>query len=497
MALTDARRLSERATLRADVCIAGAGAAGISLALRLRGSGLRVLLLEGGDLEITRQAQALYEGEMTGIKTWSLTQKRARAFGGTTHFWSGWCMPLAAEDFEARDYVPHSGWPIAFQDLAPYLPDAGTLLEIGPGGWDAGAVAAAGLTANASGSTLLGVRLFRFSPRTQFGQRYRPAIEQASDIDGYYNANVTEIVLTPDRRRVASLSGRVLGGGRFTVEAGRYVLCLGGIENARLLLASRGASPTGVANSAGLVGRYFMEHPHYYGVAGWLAPPDSTWPSPGEREGQAGSLPATGGIVGLTAAARRKERLLDCLLSIDEGDGTLTPEPKYFPSSVSPADVAALTPGKEKPVFRRITIRAEQSAMADSRVTLSDAVDAFGVPRIRLDWRVAESDLESYGRTLDLVGRELGALGLGRIWWPADPARRLNWSTSSGGHHMGTTRMGSSSADGVVDGNGRTFDVENLYIAGSSVFRTGGSANPTLPIVALALRLADHLKRSR
>lgn len=474
--------------LAADVCIVGAGAAGITLARALRGSGLDVLVLEGGGLEEDARLQSLYEGTMVGLDSWRLDRQRVRIFGGTTHHWSGWCTPLLPEDFEARAHIPESGWPIAYDDLAPYYVDAAELVQIDAGDWDGGALAGQeGLPVLPSPLGHLDTRLYKFSPPTRFGVRYRSDLENADDVDVVYRANLTHIALAPGGGSVDRLEVRVLDGPAFTVTAGRFVLALGGIENARMLLASSDRNPDGVSNGAGLVGRYFMEHPHLYEIPGWVAPAGVDVRFYEHHFSSTLGTDVRGGV-GLTRETRSTEGLPDMVA------GGVPPSSLDDPlDGVAPSMVRPLLRNADDAGFRRFSLRAEQRPVADSRVRLGSSVDALGIPRVELDWRVHPDDLAAYRRFADLVAAELGAAGVGRLWLPVDDGNRAEWHISGGGHHMGTTRMGASAADGVVDADCRSFEVDNLYLAGSSVFRTGGSANPTLTLVALALRLADHI----
>jgi choline dehydrogenase-like flavoprotein len=486
--LIDGRGLEDGAELSADVCIVGAGAAGITIARALRGSGLDVLVIEGGGLEEDEQIQALYEGAMVGMGTWELHRTRVRIFGGTTHHWAGWCQPLTPEDFEERPYIPESGWPITYDDVGPYYADAAEVVEIGTEHWDGSALAdQEGLPALPSPGGRLETRLYKYSPPTRFGSRYQADLASADDVQVVYRANLTHIALTAAGDSVDRLEVSVLDGPSFTVTAGRFVLALGGIENARMLLASDDRNPDGVSNGSGLVGRYFMEHPHLYNVPAWVLPSDAD-----VRFYQIHFSPVFGidvlGAVGLTAEVRSAEGLPDMVA------GTVLPSPMDEPlGGVGPDAVRPLLRGAEDAQFRRFTLRAEQTPFADSRVRLGSSRDALGVRRVELDWQIRQEDFTSYRRFADLIGAELGAARLGRLWLPVDREDRVEWGVAGGAHHMGTTRMGSSASDGVVDANCRSFEVNNLYIAGSSVFRTGGAANPTLTIVALALRLADHL----
>jgi choline dehydrogenase-like flavoprotein len=136
----------------------------------------------------------------------------------------------------------------------------------------------------------------------------------------------------------------------------------------------------------------------------------------------------------------------------------------------------------------------EQTPNPDSRVTLADDTDPLGLRRVRLNWRLTEQERRSFIANIRALGRELAAAGIGRLR-PLLPDDGL-WEKVVGGgsHHMGTTRISDDPKRGVVDRDCRVHGIDNLYVAGSSVFVTSGSANPTLNILALAYRLVDHLK---
>jgi choline dehydrogenase-like flavoprotein len=305
---------------------------------------------------------------------------------------------------------------------------------------------------------------------------------------------VADIRLDDSRARVESLTCRTLVKTEFQVRAKRYVLALGGIENARVLLAARSQQPEGIANGRGVVGRYFMEHPHYYGAVSVVHLPELDRRfyerTRSDLKRANGTAVPVLGAFGLTADITRRERLLNFSAAFHpikvDGETSVLP-----PATVQ----ALLTRGNSAFQAAQLTIRAEQSPLAESRVSLGSDVDALGMPRAVLDWRIAPEDNVQLRRALVLLGRELGASGIARAWLPGDSSQ-FRWRPSPGGHHIGTTRMGVDPSTSVVNGDCRTHQVENLYIAGSSVFPTGGEANPTLTIVALAHRLADTLKRT-
>lgn len=501
--LIDARTLSPGATLEADICIAGAGAAGITMALDLRGSGLSVLLLESGGLERAEETQVLSEGQMIGIDTWDMRAQRVRAFGGTTGHWAGWCRPLMPQDFEAREYVPLSGWPITYADLEPWYRRACQTVQIGDYDWDAAS------RANATGRPLLPLRepvehrYYQISPPTRFGQVYAAPLEHATDIRLVTFANVVDIRLGANHGHVDRFHCRTLEGTTFNVDAGRFVLALGGIENARVLLASRSQQKEGVANGHDVVGRYFMEHPHYHNSIGLVHAPDLDFSfyrrGPADLTRPDGTPVQMLGAVGLTAAVLRSERLLNFTATFQTtgaGPGPRRvalrpPESEALPRAAM-ADL--LTRGSGTGAAAAMTLRCEQSPYRDSRITLSEERDPVGMPRVALDWRINPEDDIQMRRAMVLVANTLAASSIGRAWIPGN-ASRFEWRQEQGGHHMGATRMGTDPAVSVVNADSRTHQVDNLYITGGSVFTTGGDSNPTLTIVALAHRLADTLKR--
>jgi choline dehydrogenase-like flavoprotein len=486
----DARTLPD-ATLEADVCIAGGGAAGMTLAMDLRKSGLSVILLESGGFRREAETQRLSDGRMTGIDTWNLRSMRIRALGGATGHWEGWCRPLMPYDFETRDYVPNSGWPISYADLLPWYRRACQTLEIGTFTWSAAARSKAMGTVLPPTGPSVEYRYYQFSPPTRFARTYGALLEKAADVRVIAQANLVDIRLDQTRSRVESFACRTLEKNDFRVSAGRFVLALGGIENARVLLASRSHQPEGVANGHGVVGRYFMEHPHYYASASAVhsAKLDLTFfrRRPSDLKRANGMPVPVMGAVALSADVLQRERLLNFAATFQ------APGEKAETGELSADDVqAVVTRGRVPHQWSQFSIRAEQSPHADSRVTLADQLDPLGMPRVALDWRIAEDDHIQMHRALTRLAREFGSAGVARLWIPGDGTKFV-WRPSPGGHHMGTTRMGLDPQSSVVNADCRTHEVDNLFIAGSSVFPTGGEANPTLTIVALAIRQADYI----
>ncbi len=478
----DVPGLAEDAVLEADVCIVGSGPAGTSLALALEGRGLDVLLLEAGGESFDPDGLDVYDGIALSNVSDSidayLTISRARYFGGTSNLWAGWCRPLQPEDFEVRPWVPYSGWPIAYDDLAPWYDDATTFLEISP---FPGTEAWSGTPRPplALDPALLETRVWQFSPPTRFATRYGDDLDASDDIRVALDANLVGIERSSSGSgtRVEQLELRTLAGKRFFARGRATVLATGGIENARLLLAF------GIGSDA--TGRFFQEHPGVRGTMELQVSGDALGLYTERGRDDVVSRRSMG-LLALPAAVQASEELLNqaiMLRSVGEVERDASSEAieAWLGHQTGQATAVGLA-----------MATCEQSPNPDSRVTLMDVTDTFGMRRGRLDWRVVDSDWTRAVRSLELAADGLAASGFGRGRMRVD--RSEPWAgMSTGMHAMGTTRMAVSEVDGVVDENSRVFGVEDLYIAGSSVFPTGGAANPTLTIVALALRLADHL----
>ena len=502
----DARTLPNGSVLEADLCIVGAGAAGISMALEWIGSPRTVLLLEGGGLEYEPAMQDLYRGESVGLPYYPLQAARLHYFGGTTGHWAGFCSTLDPIDFDKRDWVPHSGWPLRREELDPFYARAQPLLELGPyeyaaGDWQRRDPTLVPLPLD---PRVMWTKMWQFSPPTRFGTRYRDAVIGARNVHLYTHANVCELEANESLGAVEGLRVRTLDGKEHRARARYYVLACCSIQNARLLLASNRRTPTGLGNAHDLVGRFFMEHLEI--PSGHLALAPSHAVNTKLYAFEFGQTKARGELA-LSAAVQSNQRVLNGTVSLEPGapdeeaQSTFqwgTPERLKTMRERKALGKAAPPPAKS-PLFFHLMTRQEQAPNPDSRVMLSTERDALDVPRAKLAWRLTELDRRSFRVFYEVMGRELGRSGVGRVqlldWVSRDDG---TWpSTLSGGwHHMGTTRMHDNPRFGVVDATCRVHGLDNLYVAGASVYPTGGAANPTLTLVALSLRLSDHLKRT-
>lgn len=471
----------------AEVAIAGAGAAGITLARELRGSGLRVVVLESGGFDYDGATQSLYAGTVSG-SPYAVEASRLRYFGGTTNHWGGWVLPLSAADFDGRAWVPGTGWPIPRAEVDPYYAAAFGItsqLDDHPFEWESWLAGDRDVAALVDTPNLTGA-MYRIAP-VRFGEAYRADLQDAPDVTVYLGANVVNIGTDPSGGTVTGFDVKTLGGNEFRVVAGRYVCALGGIDNARLLLASRDVAPNGLGNSNDLVGRYFMDH-----IEAVVATVVLADPVPNAYLG--GRFDLSRAAVVPTEAAAAERGLAGTAFIIGDLGGEVRggPEEDALPAAVVEGVFGSLE--QSDPHTYSVEIRAEPEPNPDSRITLNEETDALGMPTVDVNRVLTAGDHQRLKRAVEFLASELGGLGRGWMRIDAEGLGEDDRSLFYGFHHMGTTRMSDDSSKGVVDANGRVHGIGNLWIAGSSVFPSVGFANPTLTIVALALRMADGFR---
>ncbi|HKU65236.1 MAG TPA: GMC family oxidoreductase [Rhizomicrobium sp.] len=495
----DARTLDTATVLEPDLAIIGGGPAGISLALALADTKLNILLLESGGMNFDPNVQKMYAGAQNGVRYTALDAGRLRLLGGSTNHWGGWCRPLDAIDFERRDGMPHSGWPFPKTALDAYYPRAQKLVEAGPWLYDkAGAsVAALGAPLKLGGGGLY-TSWFQFSKTrdgqlpTYFGHRYKEDLKRAPRVTPMLHANVTGIRLTKDAQRVdhldvATLNAQGGAGKRFTVKPRVTVLACGGMENVRLLLASNDVAANGIGNQNDLVGRFFADNPIPRDVATLVSFAGPLAPYYGNNLA-VGKGPVLQATFAPTDAFRQARKMTASLTTVEQ--------PVDLDETGKAAVITtAIALGVDASNAKAYSLGCGLELLPDPnrRLTLTGEKDALGLPRLKLNMRMAEADFSLYHDTLKELGRQLLSSGTGMV----KINRRESWSENMdwGNHHLGTTRMHDDPKQGVVDANSQVHGLGNLYVAGSSVFPTYSASNPTLNLIALALRLADHLKK--
>ena len=505
--LADARSLPDESKIDTDVCIVGAGPAGITVARELNGQSFRVCIVESGGTRPDAATQSLSRLTFDGSDLRPDARERRRQFGGNAHLWRAGRrpvrslvrhLPLDEVDFAARPWVPHSGWPFTRSTLDPYY---------------ARAHRAAGLGAYAydppdrpqpppidDGQVQMSVEWF--STGRPFTRDALAEFRRSANLTVLVHASAGSLHETPDGTRIERLRIDCLNGRQHTVTAKVFVLAAGGIENPRLLLLSNERSPAGIGNAHDIVGRYFMDHLH---VLGTLVPSDrALFDRAGPYDVRA--LP-DGRVMGcklnVAPAVMEREGLMNSALKLDARiprrplpafAGTyarlMVKHRQLRPSYFGWSELAAPT--------RRFAefathLQIELAPVPSNRVTLSAERDRLGRPLPSVHWRWDELSRRSVHGAARILAASLARAGLGRLEMPGgDPPPLPNALGIN--HHIGATRIHTDPKQGVVDANCKVHGVSNLFIAGSSVFPTGGYANPTLTIIALAIRLGDRVR---
>lgn len=309
--------------IEVDLCILGAGAAGISLALEFANTATTTCLVEGGGIVADRETIALHAGEIVGRSYQPLESTHLRLFGGTTNIWHGACLPLEELDFKTRSWVPHSGWPMSKGELDTYYPRASLLCEITPPFHDEAIWRDPAGPQSQWDADKLVERIWRYSKPTRFGSRYRDDLESAPNLKVLLWANATNIHPNASNNRIEYVEVRSLSGNRARLKARRFVLAMGGIENAHLLLNSTDLEEGGLGNQHDVVGRYFMEHTHTQ--CGYLYPND--YDDAARRYSWRGLVDGVGiwPGVGLSEKTQRDSEVLACIMRFDPQTEPLRP----------------------------------------------------------------------------------------------------------------------------------------------------------------------------
>ncbi|MBZ5657014.1 MAG: GMC family oxidoreductase [Acidobacteriia bacterium] len=519
--IVDLEATSEALELKSDLCVIGSGAAGLALASEMIPSRKNVVLVESGGQDHEPLTQALYDVTVSGLPHPGSTQGRFRILGGSTTKWGGQTLPLMPSDFQVREWVPNSGWPISFEELNPYYERACRFLLVDRFNFDTDLFPYLRTRPPYFDQEQLWYHFSKWGPKPNLREHYLPGIRAASNCSLLLHANVTDIQLDEGRNRVASIQVRSLQGHRATLRAQAFVLCAGGIETARLLMANNKQVPGGIGNEYDLVGRYFQDHPSAF--VGRLDPSNAA------RAQQLFNVFHKRGLkYSVRTTATPKWQRVHKTLNISMGatfvqdDSTLQDLKDIYvamrqrqlapdllrkllrtirhpASALLPAYYFLLRSRSFAPGARMlIGLTSEQEPNRESRISLSDTTDALGMPRANVCWKLTDLTLHTIRQFAQTLRGEFRRAGIGEIvlepWVLEDSSEWMNHITDQY-HHIGTTRMHDSSKQGVVDRNCQVHGVSNLFVGSSAVFPTSGHSNPTLTIIALCIRLADRLRQ--
>lgn len=546
--IIDGRTLPDGHQLQADLCIVGSGPAGLTVAHELRNSGLSICLVESGPPQPEERYERLNDAEAVDSDLEPAIDTRARAFGGSSHRWSLFSggfgprvrmLPFSPIDFEGRDWVPDSGWPFSADDLEPFQHRARAIAGL------PAHVASPELAATAERPLLpldpteVRTAMEWFAEPRRFSEELPGDLGRHSAVTVVTHSTAVSVASNDDGASVSGVDLRTLTGQRLSVAARRVVVATGGIENARLLLASRDGHPDGLGNEHDVVGRYYMDHLKL--VVGDFVPVD---PALFDRMGfydihRVDDALLTGKLQ-LSDAAQRNSELLNAAVRFEPRPSEATlgathaghrllsdlrhgrprarsfldplRELRGFPAlgrlgfelavrqrqalpSVTHGWSRVARPSRHYTRFQ-LELQLELAPDRTNRVTLSEQRDALGQPRAAIRWRKGELERRTIRGTIERLEAEFARAGLGAVTLRAEDD--FDVVTPPGDNHpTGTTRIHRDPRLGVVDEDCRVHGVQNLYVTGSSVFPTSGYANPTLTIIAMAARLADHLSQSR
>ncbi|MEL6917764.1 MAG: GMC family oxidoreductase [Bacteroidota bacterium] len=505
----DARNLDNNSLIQGDICIIGAGTAGISMAMDWIDSPHKVILLEGGGFEYDYQVQELNKGASTGQKYYPLQSSRLRYFGGTTGHWAGMCSPLDPIDFMKRDYVPHSGWPIDKKDLDPFYAKANKVLQLGPYNYDYDywRNELPNMNHFPLDEDVIWNKMWQYTT-AHFGKLYKDTIVNAKNIHLYTYANAVDIKTNEHVSSIKEVVVKNHAGKTHRVRAKQFIMACGTIQNTRLLLASNSQAKRGLGNDNDLVGRYFMEHLEIASAELWLLQPFPTdlytWKYAETKasaelaltekvQKEHKILNGTSSLMPLTLGRHQKPRME----TWQEEDPRKASKKTFDHWDEAAEKAEKENTGNIARAFQ-LNTRIEQAPNPDSRVSLGIEKDELGVPRADLHWQLTDFDKHSIRKIYHILGQHMGIAGIARLKlmeylqdendhsWPA--------GTNGGWHHMGTTRMSDNPKTGVVNAHCKVHGISNLFVAGAACYTTSGACNPTLTLVALSLRLSDHIK---
>ena len=510
--------------IEADICIVGAGATGLALASEFLNSKLRVVVVEAGGRNPDPKTQSLYNANVTGNPHQGVHNGRARVYGGTTTLWGGQALPLNTSVFEPRPWAGSAGWPIKLSDLEPYFSKVEDIMSIDHHPFQFDIWQKFGLNKPDLDPNLVDVEISRWSPAPNFASRLNSQIESSSSVTLVLNANLTDLCLADDKDVIDTVVCKSLNGKQLVVKAKSVVMCCGAVEISRALLASKGLDQGNRFNRNGLVGRYFQDHvdlicaevtprnrrkfqdlfENFY-IGNVKLTPKFHLSDTKQEDLQVQNVACTILFETLDTWGVTVAKHLFHSFKLRKKETDLKKKLTYVFKDLG--DVIRL--GWRVKVKKRtmaashgrilLVAHTEQQPNAESRITLSNELDALGVPKLNLNWKVGEESQRTVQAMLKVIDGEFRRLDLGEV----QPLSFVNGSLAEflphvidANHMMGGTIMGEDPNTSVVNSDCRSHEIENLYIACSSVFPIGGYSNPTFSALALTFRIADKLKAS-
>jgi choline dehydrogenase-like flavoprotein len=511
----DLEQVSSPRSLHSTICIIGAGIAGLILARRLASRGFEVHLLEAGGLDFEERSQALFQTEMAHDRHQGTTEGRFRTFGGSSTRWGGQLLPFTSDIFDPPAGVPSLPWAISEQEVAPYYDEIHNVLGVDSLPYGAGVLAALGRGQTPESADIL-IRFSKWIPfrRRNLGRTIGPEVLAHPKVTVFTHANVASLTADPeDPTRIRSARVLNYSGHEFTFTAARFIVAAGTIESSRILLCS-----PDVPNENDQIGRYFHDHISYH-VAEFESPERERvldLLGPGFVDGTIHSckleaspeLRAREGLYAVMAhivliepedsgvAATR-----NFLRSLQRGQLKNALLFHFIPVFRGAVDVFRLyyysrfkqRRAVSKRALIRLNIDTEQAPDPQNRIRLSTSTDAIGMPVAIVDWHINQPEKETAARFAHVIHGWLSDAGLCPRKWDSSFTDGTLPQMVDTYHAMGGLRMGDDPATSVVDRNLTVHGLTNLHVASCAVFPSGSSSNPTFTMMALAMRLADHL----
>jgi len=550
----DAETLEDQYTFNSDFAVVGAGPAGIVLALELAKSGYEVALIESGKFKFSQSIQNLGDASYFDPKVHApMSECTRRQVGGTSIIWGGRCLPYDPVDFDERNYIPYSSWPVTYKELEPYFQKTSDYFFCGKAEFDIhniSTIKQKSIVPGLPDEEILTSTLERWSLPTNFGKEYFQDLKQYETIKLLYGLTCTEIESSDPKNQVEALQAKTLSGKTIRVKARKYILAGGALNTTRLLLASDKKHPGGIGNHSGLLGKFYMGHlsgdiatVHFttppqetiFGfdrdsdniylrrrfsftreflhktqltnIVAWLGAPQFNDPSHGNGILSLAYLALNAPVLGnyLTSTAIKnslvgKDQAIyqAHLMNLIKDFGKLV---SFIPGFaygrfVAKRKIPALfvySAANEYPLH----YHSEQIPNPDSTVTLSDERDQLGMRRLNINLRCTTQDVESVIKAHQYWDEHLRKHGCGYLKYLTDDPEASVWNQAGDGfHQVGTTRMSEDPKDGVLGKNCNVHGFDDLFVASSSNFVTSGQANSTFMIVAFALKLVDYLKEN-
>lgn len=522
--ITDLIGGGRRQTRTADICVIGAGTAGLALVRELLSSGYSVVVLESGGTTVEEETQQLYACTVAGLPHRGYLHGRFRTLGGTSTRWGGQLLPLAALDIDYREWIGAGAWPVTYADLQDYYQRVEQLFGVDEDPYESGARNRWPTHGTDFDANQFTARYAKWPPfaRRNLARLVGKDCADSHSVEVVLHANVTELSLSDDGTRVVLVKARTLEGAAIEVKAKHFVVATGTLETIRLLLASRGVIPGGVGNHSGHLGKNFQDHLSIR--AAELFPRSIR-----NFEHRFAPFFIDGTMrtarLELSANMQRDRKLLSCFGQVlfetpdDSGFAELREGLRRFQARRNPwpsvkgwtnilrdipnmCRLGAVRVLKQRVAYPdnarfHLQVDVEQCPNSESTVSLGHDRDALGMPMLTLNWQIKSLEKRTMQEYVQLFRHEWERLDLGHARWNQklfEEGDRWLEDVVDVYHQTGGTPMSEHPSDGVADAQLRVHGVANLFLASCSVFPSAGSANPTFTLLALTVRLADHLR---